>query len=217
MTARGWLKRNRWGVVALPVVGVLAVGANSYRLQDYWWDRDLRSATVADGADFVSYTQDYDDSIGATSRTFQVRVGEIAPTETIDSEVGDVLGEEPVVVPAGARALAVRLDFEAEPDQALYGCQLALEDVDGNRYVFDSTQEGIDQDPFPCLPFETPGPRVPFFEGQTREVVAGEERPATWSTEPVLVVPEDAEISRVLLWWETPDYLALRVPGQPDA
>ncbi len=210
MTAQrpSWLRRNRWGLVSLPVVAVLAVGANAYRLGDYWWDRDLRTATVGEAGELVSYTDEYDDALGTTSRSFRVRVGELAPTRSTTSTLGD----EPVVVPEGAQALVVPLRFEADPDQSLYGCNLALEDTDGNRYVFDYSMTGVEQDPFPCLPFEQPGPRPPLFEGDTRAVVEGEERPESWSTRPVVVVPEGVRISRVLLWWETPDYLALQVP-----
>jgi len=39
----------------------------------------------------------------------------------------------------------------------------------------------------------------------------GEERPAQWTTRPVVMVPRTARIKQLLLWWEQPDYLAVEL------
>ena len=39
---REWWHRNRWALLALPLLMLAVVAANAIRLGDYWWDRDLR-------------------------------------------------------------------------------------------------------------------------------------------------------------------------------
>ena len=42
-------------------------------------------------------------------------------------------------------------------------------------------------------------------------VPAGEERPPTWSTSPVFLMPEGRRITKVLVWWGSPEYVELSV------
>lgn len=202
-----WWRRNRYGVLALPVVIALAVAANGIRLDDWWWSADLRSATTGQQGEPVDFHQEYDDAVGATTRSLSVRLDDVVELDAVPQSFGD-----PVPVPEGLRALRVDLSFEADPDQSVYGCRLALRDADGQRYEYSSNIDTIRQaEPSPCHSLEQPGPKPPIFEGQTRGVVAGEERPPTWRTQPVVLVPAEAEITEVLLWWEQPEHLSLEI------
>ncbi|MEO6791168.1 MAG: hypothetical protein ABI249_00050 [Ornithinibacter sp.] len=73
-TQGGWLRRNRFGLLALPLVAALAVAANGIRLDDDWWNTGLRSATSGTQGEFVRYQQGFTDALGTTSRTLRVRV-----------------------------------------------------------------------------------------------------------------------------------------------
>ncbi|MGH3643883.1 MAG: hypothetical protein ACRDUX_33230 [Mycobacterium sp.] len=193
-----WLRRNRWGLLALPVAVALAVGANAQRLQDYWWDQDLRQPAATGRLDeWVTWTDSFSDATGESTRTLRVKVTGVAAT---DLELpSDLVGER------------VALDFAAEPDQVLSGCRLALLDGDGNRYVYDPTINEVSQDIWPCVPGNHPGPAPSIAAGQPRTVAPGEERPPSWTAQPVLVVPRNAKITQVLLWWEEPEYLAVQL------
>ncbi|MEO5609604.1 MAG: hypothetical protein ABIQ61_12715 [Ornithinibacter sp.] len=205
-TQREWLRRNRFGLLALPLVAALAVAANGIRLDDDWWNTGLRSSTSGTQGEFVRYQQGYTDALGRTSRTLKVRVDGIREVTEIPQEYGD-----PIAVPSGMKALEVGLSFEADPEQSIYGCQLALRDSRGVRYEFAATLANLRQnDPSPCHPLEQPGPKPPVFAGQDRETVPGEERPPTWTASPIVFVPPDAQITQVLMWWEKPEFLRVK-------
>lgn len=205
--SEGWWRRNRLGLLAIPLLVVLVVVANGIRVEKYWWDTELRSATTAVPGEFVTFRQDYDDFLGPTSRTLAVRLDGVEELTAVPQSYG-----EPQSIPEGMRALQVNLSFEAEPDQSVTGCWLALVDGDGNHYEFDEGFLDISQaEPFPCHELASPGPRSPFLEGQTRDVAPGEERPESWQMAPVILVPEDAEITEARMWWQPPEYLSLPV------
>ncbi|MGV9803145.1 hypothetical protein ACWDTP_34330 [Mycobacterium sp. NPDC003449] len=206
MTA--WLRRNRWGLLALPVTLILAAGANAQRIHDYWWDQDLRRAAVTgDQGQWVTWSDTFTDATGDSTRTVTVKVTGSEPADRAD-ESGQ---PTPLGLPAEVTGRAVTMDFRAAPDQVLYGCRLALVDDDGNRYAYRPVVNNVSQTMFPCVPDEHPGPRPSITAGEPRTVWPGEERPPRWSTRPVVVVPREARITQVLLWWEEPDYLAVQL------
>jgi hypothetical protein len=203
-----WLRRNRWGLLALPVAVVLAVGANAQRLHDYWWDQDLRHAAVTGNqGDWVSWSDDFTDAAGPGTRTFRVRV---SGTESIGAD-GPSAESTDLELPPDLMGLRITMDFEAAPDQVLTGCQLALRDAGGNRYVYRMKVNDLTQDLWPCLPGDHYGPSPSITAGQPRAVMPGDERPPRWTIQRVVVVPRTAVITDVLLWWEQPDYLAVKV------
>jgi len=202
-----WLRRNRWGLVALPVTLALAVAANAQRLQDYWWDSDLRTVGAAGRqGEWVTWSDTFTDAAGEGTRTFSVRVAAVEPTDTAQS----FRGSEDVALPGDLAAVRVAMDFRAAPDQVLFGCRLALVDTAGNRYVYRPLVGGVMQSLHPCLPEQT-GPRPSISAGEPRVTLSGEQRPPEWEATPVVLVPRGTEITKVLLWWEQPDYLEVRL------
>jgi hypothetical protein len=201
-----WLRRNRWGLLALPIAAALAVGANAQRLHDYWWDQDLRlaGATGSQG-EWVQWSDAFSDAAGDGARTIRVRV---TGSESIDATSAESADLE---LPSDLTGWRVTLDLEAAPDQVLFGCRLALVDDNGNRYQFRPMVNNLMQDMHPCVPDDNPGPQPSITAGEPRTVVYGGERPRQWTTRPVVVVPRTAKITEVLLWWEQPDYLAVRL------
>jgi hypothetical protein len=203
---RTWLRRNRWGLVALPVTVVLAVGANAQRLHDYWWDKGLRHAAATGGHDeWVTWSDSFSDATGPATRTFRVKV---MGTESI-AEAGPSPEKTDLELPPNLTGWRVTMDFEAAPDQVLFGCRMALLDDKGNRYFYRAIVNHLNQDIWPCVPGEQPGPSPSITAGEPRTVLPGEERPPQWTTRPIVVTPRNATITQVLLWWEEPDYLAV--------
>jgi hypothetical protein len=205
---KAWLRRNRWGLLALPVTVALAVGANAQRLHDYWWDNDLRheAATGAQG-EWVAWTDPFSDATGDVTRTFHVKVTGSESTDVADSPDGPA----DLDLPSDLTGWRVAMDFEAEPDQVLFGCLLTLLDDEGNRYYYRARANKVSQDMWPCVPEHHPGPMPSIEAGKPRTVFPGEERPSNWTTRPVVIVPRSAKITQVLLWWEQPDYLAVHL------
>jgi hypothetical protein len=203
-----WLRRNRWGLLALPVTAALAVGANAQRLQDYWWDKDLRlaGATGSQG-DWVTWSDSFSDAAGDGTRTFRVKV---TGSESIDA-AGPSEESADLELPSDLTGWRVAMEFEAAPDQVLFGCRLALVDDSGNRYMYRAMVNDLNQDMHPCVPDDNPGPQPSITAGEPRTAIYGGERPRHWTTRPVVVVPRTATITEVLLWWEQPDYLAVRL------
>jgi hypothetical protein len=211
---KSWLRRNRWGLLALPLTAALAVGANAQRLQDYWWDKDLRhAAATGDQGEWVSWTDSFTDAVGDGTRTFRVKVTSSEPRAAVDYE-GEHIDLD---LPSDLTAYQLTMAFEAEPDQVLFGCRLALLDDNGNRYSYLAKVNKLMQDIWPCLPGDHPGPSPSITAGEPRAVMPGEERPPQWTTQAVVVVPRTATITQVLLWWEQPDYLAVRLNSQQSA
>lgn len=204
-----WVRRNRWGLVALPVVLVLAAAANAQRLDDYWWDQTFQRATAtASTGEWVRHSEEFLDALGTTTRTLEVRVGE--PVEVV-SFLGDDALPVPVDLPEGLVAVGVPLDFRAEPDQVLGGCSVALLDADGNRY--EPSDLGAVPQPFdPCLLDGSPGPSYSLSPDQPHQAAPGAARPTSWSTRPVVVLPDDVEITAVRVWWLPPYFVEVSLP-----
>jgi hypothetical protein len=201
-----WLRRNWWGLLALPVTAALAAGANAQRLHDYWWDQDLRHAAATGGqGDWVEWSDSFTDAAGDGTRTFRVKV---TGSESIDAASAESADLE---LPSDLTGWRVTMDFEAAPDQVLFGCRLALVDDRGNRYMYRAIVNSLMQDFHPCVPDDNPGPQPSITAGEPRTVIHGGERPPQWTNSPVVVVPRTAKITEVLLWWEQPDYLAVRL------
>jgi hypothetical protein len=200
-----WLRRNRWWLLALPVSLALVVASSSYFVKDFWYDAGLHHR-LAEGepGDLVTVTDDYSDALGETSRTFSVRFSETGTWPVYPTQDGVA------TPPPGLEVRFVRLDFEAETDQALGTCTVVVEDSDGRRYEVPDAFVQIAQ----CTPADRSGPIVPGIAGQERGELPYEQepRPPTWSVTPRFLLPEGAEITRVLIWWQLPDYVELAAP-----
>jgi hypothetical protein len=180
-----------------------AASGSSYNVKSLWYQQGLHHE-VASGQQgrWLGVEQPYSDPVGRTTRTYRVRLEELTTTDTWPYY------DEPREPPDGIEAVVAHLDWEAEPDQQLVGCRLALVDDEGRRYELDS-DDTLDL----CTPTEHEGPFGPTSQGDDRDrVEPGRERPPAWSTEPVFLVPEGRRITRLLVFWDPPpDYVTLSV------
>ena len=155
----------------------------------------------------MTWSDSFSDALGPATRTVRVKM---SGTESIGA-AGPSADSADLDLPPELTGLRVTMDFEAAPDQVLIGCQLALRDDNGNRYVYRPKVNDLSQDSWPCLPGDKSGPMASITAGEPRMVMPGYERPPHWTTRPVVVVPRTATITEVLLWWEQPDYLAVEL------
>jgi hypothetical protein len=202
----GWWRRNRWALAALPVALVLTLVASGDRIRTLWWEQDLRVSTAVDAGATGEFHQRVYDGLGGTLPIdVQVRVDSVGDATTLPSDMA---------LPDGTRAVQVDLTLSADPDRVLTGCLLAVRDAAGTRYDYVWNAWGANQAVVPCVPEDAPGPRPSL--GDLDDALSDSDsppRPASWSVSPVIVLPEDVEITDVVLWWQKPQYLLLEVPG----
>lgn len=203
--AAGWWRRNRWALAALPVVLVLTVVAAGDRVRTLWWEQDLHAPVAVDaGATGELHQRVYDGVGGTMPIDVRVHLDGVGDATTLPRDME---------LPDGTRAVRVDLTLSADPDIVLAGCELAVRDAAGTRYEYEANAWGAFQAVVPCVPEDTPGPAPSL--GDLDDVLSEREsapRPATWSVSPVIVLPDDVEVTEVVLWWQKPQYLQLEVP-----
>lgn len=200
-----WWRRNRWALLGLPLALAAALLASSDRVSSYFWHAGLHAPDRAQAGVWLEHRDlvfsDASGEAGEVPIEVAVRLDGTAPaTDGWEAT-------EPLTLPDGARAIRVDLTLRADPDEPLRGCFLALRDVDGTRYDYTWDAAGGYQPSSPCVPSLAPGPWAAFAPA-TEDV---DPRPEEWSVSPVVVVPADAEIAEVLLWWQPPAYVSLAV------
>lgn len=161
MTADRWWRRNRVGLVVLPVALAAAVAASSNRVEERWWLAEARDLTEADQGSWAELEANQYDRTGDVPFEVRVRLDDIGQA---DQPFGD--GE--VNVPDGAMAVAVHLTLAADPDTPLTGCTLLLRGDDGTTYGYQSSTPSVSQPPSPCVPPDTPGPDWTWSRSLTR-------------------------------------------------
>jgi hypothetical protein len=197
----GWWRENRWWLVVLPLALAAVAAASSYNVKQFWYDNGLRREIAsAPQGDVARATSSYDDALGATSRTFEVKLVALRTTSLYTFRF-----EEPAPPPDGVDAVAVQLEWKAAPDQVLRACTVSLVDDQGRRYDADTLAT------VGCVPEDRGGPEYPQEDGVRGVVPDGEDRPTTWTTAPVVLVPEGRRITQVWVWWDRPDYVRLSV------
>jgi hypothetical protein len=209
---RAWLRRNRWGLVGLPVAAALMIGANGQRLGGFWWhDEQHYASAKADQGEWLSYSDDFEDTVGHGEHKLRFRVTEI---EKVDSYT-DEFGHTTTITNPSYEAWRVHIEAKADPDSVLIDCRLALTEDDGTRYTFAQDADNIRQDVlYPCLPVDRWGPSSVDVRDGVRQPSGLEDgpRPATWSIEPLIFVATGAKITGVRLWWErSPHYAQVSV------
>lgn len=134
-TGRPWLRRNWWGLAAVAPLLAAAVYLSPDRSFDILRDELTARAVPVDADGWVSYGE------------VRMRVAEFGPAELFDDD------QRPFEVP-GLAAWQVRLTIEpGEERDALYGCEVVLEDAAGRQYLdgpeaigsaHDATGDGVD-------------------------------------------------------------------------
>lgn len=186
---KAWWRRNRWWLVVMPVTMLLMLGASSFRIREYWWDTDYRSPiAVADEGEWLRMNDTAAEFGGTgTKRDFRVRL--LAVERTDEARLGDT--SQPL--PDGVAAWS--FDFEIDPTdpEQFLGCSLVLVDADGRRYG----GPGGPTRPTPCADVSA---------------IEGPDGSGTFVSRSYGVVPEGTEITQAWLTFETPKYLAFRLP-----
>jgi hypothetical protein len=202
----GWSRRNRWGLLVLPLAVAAALAGSSDRVQLYFWESGLHHPTSGSAGQWVSFADDYTDSNGTHQRQLRVRLDSVRPV------TAPWQSTDPFRLPPASRAVAVTLSLEADAGLPLSTCSLGLRDAAGTRYDYLPTLGGVNQPVSPCVPPDTPGPDVAMGDLPASSDPDAKPRPSTWTVSPVIIVPAGVRLNEVDLWWQMPAYVALAVP-----
>ena len=203
-----WLRTNRWWLLLVPIGLVVMLVGSAYRVQTFWWESGLHRETASGSSgQYARVSQRFEDALGPTRRTFEVRVASLTEVD----EIPDATRSEPRAVPDGVTAYQVNLGFRADPSQDLNGCRVMLLDKRGHRYGGDLT------DPlgqvYRCVPEDTPGARSPILKGDRRGVVDPDaRRPEEWVTHTIVLVPEHVTPTKAWVTFGPPDFVSLSLP-----
>lgn len=203
-----WWRTNRWALLALPVVVVVALATNGSRLPEYWWDRDFREGTHAAPGETVRFSDEYDDGYVRYPIEGDVQLLDVRRTDTVRNDAG---GDDPVEVADGGVLWEVRFRFEVDPEIVMRGCQVALVDDDTrwepDRYAVSGASLPLSS----CAPGTQLGPG--FLPGDDAPSLGhgDEPRPPRYESYAYVVTPSDAEPTAVRLWWFLPRYVELEI------
>ncbi|HUP99477.1 MAG TPA: hypothetical protein VM093_03370 [Aeromicrobium sp.] len=188
--ARGWLRRNRWWLIALPLALAVALASAAYRVNDFWWENGWHraDATVDQGTFVTTRATVYSFDDKPRRVGLRVRLGEVTRTGEMRNPLGEALP-----LPPSATGVRLRLDFEAVKGKPAPYCTVYVVDTGGSRYEAQPLDSGSN----PCPP---PG-------GSPEDSSA----PKTWSRIVAAAVPKRAKVEYVWVGVSWPDYVRFRI------
>jgi hypothetical protein len=192
---RGWWRRHRWWLAALPIALVLAVASAGYRVNDLWYENGWhREVAAVDQGRFVTtrHTVYVFDS-KPKQVGLRMRLGRMATVP----EMRDGLGYD-LKLPKDMVSLGLRLDFRAVQGKPAPYCTAYVVDSGGNRYEVEELDSGTN----PCPP-----------PGVSPEASSA---PPRWSRYVSAAVPRSAVITDVWVGVSWPRYVRFHLtnPGR---
>lgn len=198
-----WWQRNKVALIALVPLTVAAASASSYRLNDLWLPSQPTPPTAVAGTS-AHYHSEFRRG-GVHTRDVDVTVVGIRDAASLNG----------LRAASGATLKVVTLDLAADPEAFLDGCTAQLTGPDQvvrgtNGGKVDATTGAPRFDPAGCVPTDAPGPYVDSFTGQV--VPSPAPRPGRWRAEIAFAVPQNAQVTQLRLYWDTPGYLVFTLP-----
>lgn len=122
-TAKGWWRRNLWGLIALLPVLALALGPSVKDGLDLYNRVDAHEAVLPGGDGWVAYAD------------ARIRLVSFEPVTDLETRSG-----EPFTPPANTKVWKATIAFDAASKDAVIGCNLALEDSQGRHFSANPTE-----------------------------------------------------------------------------
>lgn len=204
----GWWRRNRWALLALPLVLVVVAVSGAGRIATFWWPYEMHDRVEGTMGQPVAFADDYRDAAGMHEREVTLTVTAVIPDAPVTDDQGIPLTG--VDLTPGTRTWGVEFTVEADPETVLGGCKIALVDAQGRRADRDTTLLPGGPSSNACEPLDTINPQAELFVDSPPGDPST--RPPAYSRSVQLAVAEDFEPVEVRLWWEPPSYLAVPIP-----
>ena len=202
MTTPTWWQRNRLALLSLLLIGPLALLSASFRLINVYLPWTYHVAhTDASGTVRLAQTYRYWSELSTA-----IEVTARVESATQVTQIGKVRAA-PVSV-----LWQVTLTLAADPKAMLDVCTMWLAD---DAWRQDGTQAGKVGDMFDptwlpaCVPKGAEGPRYDIVQEQV--VQSDAPRPPTWTAVALVAVPEGVTPTHVILAYQEPDYIDLRI------
>lgn len=211
---RGWWRRNRWALLALPFVLALVVGLGAYRMYAFWWINGPHEPHRPDGSGPASLTQPWKDAAGEHTRTVSASVTGARTVTSYTDREGLLQSVDHV---DGTKVWEIDLAVQADPDEVLQGCTYRVVDDAGRTSLGMTSDIGSGVSTDPCVPAATPGPAMALgehYEGIFDEV-STEPRPASYTVPLYVRLVTGAAPTQLHVMWLTPEYLELPVTPDP--
>lgn len=205
---RGWWRRNRWALLALPLVLVVVTVSGAGRLATFWWPYQLHDRVEGVLGEATAFADTYRDAAGTHGREVTLTVTRVTPDAAVTDEQGVSITGEPLT--PGTRIWGVEFTVEADPETVLSGCQIALVDAQGRSTPRDTTLLPWQVSVNPCEPADSINPQPQLFVDSPESDPST--RPPTYTRSVQLALAEDFEPVEVRLWWEPPTVLAVPLP-----
>ena len=198
-----WWRRNRWALLALPFLLVLAVAASSYRVITTWQPWQLTDPVEAGPGQPARLV---DEGIDLDGSTYPIDVllssGTLRQATRATDSYGDV--QELPEIP-GTVVWRVELAVSADPETKLTGCRLRLVDEKGRETTYSSVRPGISLPSDPCVPRLD----VDIFADEDEPPPP---RPESYTRPIYFRTTDDFVPVRMDVYWDTPTYAALELP-----
>lgn len=207
---RGWWRRNRWALLALPFAAALALVLGAYRVHTFWWTTHLTEATHAPAGDTATLTDTFEDAQGAHTRTVTMGAGPAEVVTTYPGHSGEPL---PVDEVPGTQVWRFELHVEAAPDQVLSACQMELVDDRGRTFQVRHSEIGWELPQDLCVPDGLTGPEYDLGElwADLEEDEDRPPRPESYSVPIYVRLTDGAAPAQAKVYWAVPKYLALDI------
>lgn len=207
---RTWWRRNRWALLALPLVLALTWAATSYRVLTLWDPFQLTREVSAPPGEPAHLVQELDDAHGPY-------VVDLALTASPARQVTSLTHPDNTTSffpgRTGTVVWQIDLTVTADPGTVANGCRIRLVDTLGRETAYSSVAPGADVPFAPCVPQETPGP-LPALTEDDVPPPDQPERPSTYTVPIIVRTADDFVPDRLDIWYEPPLYASL--PVRPD-
>lgn len=203
---RSWWRRNGGWLLAMPLILALAIAAASQRMVNTYlrW-QNSGPITAVDGTAHLS--QDFEHFEEPHHLELTATLVNVSTPEHVEE------GWSTIAAAPGGALWRIDVEFHADPDQLLTGCQGILVS-DGVRYGPNEAKIDVESGAaFPsgfghtvrCVPDETPGPSLGLLEPGIEP--AKTPRPPQWVSSFTFVLPAGVTPEELHLWWHQPQYL----------
>lgn len=198
-----WWRRNRWGLLALPVVVVALILASGYRVDRFWDPYQPTEPVPGIAGTPLTFTDAVEDRSGELPIEVTITAGPTRQVEAYRDEEGQT---HFFPVQTGTVVWQTDLTITADPDTVLTSCTARLVDAQERTTTYNLSFPGPDLPLSPCVPDATPGPAADL--GFSSEGASGP-RPETYTVPVIFRTSTDFVPTRLDLAWSTPRYAAI--------